>query len=74
MGLDPKTRATVFDTIKTMNQAGRTVLLVEQNARSGLRLATHGVVLESGRVRLEGTGSDVLNNPEIGRLYLGATG
>ena len=73
MGLDPRTRTAVFDTIRTMNQAGRTVLLVEQNARSGLRLATHGVVLESGRVRLEGTGTAVLNNPEIGRLYLGAT-
>lgn len=73
MGLDPRTRSAVFDTIRTMNQAGRTVLLVEQNARSGLRLATHGVVLESGRVRLEGTGTAVLNNPEIGRLYLGAT-
>ncbi len=73
MGLDPKTRTAVFDTIRTMNRAGRTVLLVEQNARSGLGLATHGVVLESGRVRLEGTGTAVLNNPEIGRLYLGAT-
>ena len=73
MGLDPKTRTAVFDTIRTMNQAGRTVLLVEQNARSGLHLATHGVVLESGQVRLEGTGTAVLNNPEIGRLYLGAT-
>jgi len=73
MGLDPKTRTTVFDTIRTMNQAGRTILLVEQNARSGLGLASHGVVMESGRVRLEGSGSAVLGNPEIGRLYLGAT-
>ena len=73
MGLDPKTRTIVFDTIRAMNQAGRTVLLVEQNARSGLGLASHGVVLESGRVRLEGLGSAVLANPEIGRLYLGAT-
>jgi branched-chain amino acid transport system ATP-binding protein len=73
MGLDPKTRTTVFDTIRALNSAGRTILLVEQNARSGLGLATHGVVLESGRVRLEGSGSAVLNNPEIGRLYLGAT-
>ena len=72
MGLDPKTRTIVFDTIRAMNQAGRTVLLVEQNARSGLGLASHGVVLESGRVRLEGLGSAVLANPEIGRLYLGA--
>ena len=73
MGLDPKTRSLVFDTIRAMNQAGRTVLLVEQNARSGLGLAGHGVVLESGRVRLEGEGAAVLANPEIGRLYLGAS-
>jgi branched-chain amino acid transport system ATP-binding protein len=72
MGLDPKTHATVFDLIRDMNAAGRTILLVEQNARSGLGLATHGVVLESGRVRLEGSGSEVLNNSEIGRLFLGA--
>lgn len=72
MGLDPKTRTSVFDTIRAMNRAGRTILLVEQNARSGLGLATHGVVLESGRVRLEGPGPAVLNNPEISRLYLGA--
>ena len=72
MGLDPKTHAIVFDLIRDMNKAGRTILLVEQNARSGLGLATHGVVLESGRVRLEGSGSEVLNNSEIGRLFLGA--
>jgi branched-chain amino acid transport system ATP-binding protein len=73
MGLDPKTRTIVFDTIRTMHQAGRTILLVEQNARSGLGLASHGVVMESGRIRLEGAGPAVLNDPEIGRLFLGAT-
>jgi branched-chain amino acid transport system ATP-binding protein len=73
MGLDPKTRTLVFDTIRAMNQAGRTILLVEQNARSGLGLASHGVVLESGRIRLEGPGPALLNNPEVGRLFLGAT-
>jgi branched-chain amino acid transport system ATP-binding protein len=72
MGLDPKTRAVVFNTIRAMNQAGHTLLLVEQNARSGLGMATHGVVMESGRIRLVGPGPEVLNNPEIGRLYLGA--
>ncbi len=72
MGLDPKTHAVVFDLVREMNRAGRTILLVEQNARSGLGLASHGVVLESGRVRLEGTGADVLSNGEIGRLFLGA--
>jgi len=74
MGLDPKTRSLVFTTIGDMNREGRTLLLVEQNARSGLGIATHGVVMESGRVRLQGSGAEVLNNPEIGRLYLGATG
>ena len=73
MGLDPKTRSLVFKTIRTMNESGRTLLLVEQNARSGLGIATRGIVMESGRVRLEGPGPEVLNNPEIGRLYLGAT-
>ena len=72
MGLDPKTHTVVFDLIRTMNASGRTILLVEQNARSGLGLATHGIVLEGGRVRLEGTGAAVLGNGEIGRLFLGA--
>jgi ABC-type branched-subunit amino acid transport system ATPase component len=72
MGLDPKTRTLVFNTVRDMNKAGRTLLLVEQNARSGLGIASHGVVMETGRVRLEGPGSEVLSNPEIGRLYLGA--
>ena len=73
MGLDPKTRATVFKTIREMNDSGRTILLVEQNARSGLGIASHGVVMESGRVRLQGPGPDLLGDPEIGRLFLGAT-
>ena len=56
-----------------MNTVGKTVLLVEQNARAGLRLSTHGVVLENGRVRLAGSGQEVLGHPEIGALYLGGT-
>jgi len=73
MGLDPKTFKQVVETIKMMQGGGRTILLVEQNARTGLSLADNGVVLESGRVRLEGSHTDILNNPEIGRLYLGGT-
>jgi ABC-type branched-subunit amino acid transport system ATPase component len=63
----------MFATVKTMNQAGRTVLLVEQNARQALKLSDFGVVLENGHVRLMGTGHEVLNHPEIGALYLGGT-
>jgi ABC-type branched-subunit amino acid transport system ATPase component len=71
MGLAPKTLRTVFGAIRQMNEAGTTILLVEQNARAGLRLSSHGVVMENGRVRLSGSGREVLENPEIGALYLG---
>jgi ABC-type branched-subunit amino acid transport system ATPase component len=73
MGLDPRTLGQVFAMITAMHEMGRTIVLVEQNARSGLRLSTHGVVMESGRVRLEGTHTQILENPHIGELYLGGT-
>ena len=71
MGLSPKVLKSVFDAVRLMNSQGKTILLVEQNARAGLRLSTHGVVLENGRVRLSGSGQEVLHHPEIGALYLG---
>jgi ABC-type branched-subunit amino acid transport system ATPase component len=71
MGLDPQTRQMVFEMIAVMNEQGKTILLVEQNARAGLRLSTHGVVLENGMVRLTGSGQEVLGHPEIAALYLG---
>ena len=73
MGLAPKVLRSVFAAVRMMNDRGKTILLVEQNARAGLRLSTHGVVLENGRVRLSGTGREVLEHPEIGALYLGGT-
>jgi ABC-type branched-subunit amino acid transport system ATPase component len=72
MRLDPKTLRSLFATVKLMNEMGRT-LLVEQKARQALKLSHHGVVLENGQVRLTGTGREVLDNPEIGALYLGGT-
>jgi branched-chain amino acid transport system ATP-binding protein len=71
LGLDPKVLRTVFDNITAMNDAGKTVLIVEQNVRIGLGVATHGVVMESGRVRLSGRAQEVLDHPEIADLYLG---
>ncbi len=71
MGLAPKVLKSVFDAVRMMHARGKTILLVEQNARAGLRLSTHGVVLENGQVRLSGSGKEVLEHPEIGALYLG---
>lgn len=73
MGLEPRAAKIIYDSIENMHRAGRSVLLVEQNVRAGLERATHGVVMEAGRVRLEGTGNEVLSNPQMRALYLGGT-
>lgn len=73
MGLDPQTLKQVLGTVSVMHSTGKTILLVEQNVRAGLSLATHGVVMESGQVKLEGAHDEILNNPEISHLYLGGS-
>ena len=73
LGLDPRSLAAVADLVHRLHNDGITVLLVEQNVRLGLGLATHGVVMEGGKVRLTGTAKEVLNHPEIASLYLGGT-
>lgn len=71
LGLDPKSLASVAALIKDLNSDGKTILLVEQNVRLGLGMATHGVVMEGGRVRLHGMADEVANHPEIATLFLG---
>lgn len=71
MGLEPRARRVVFDTLKQLRTEGRTILLVEQNARSGLEIADNGVVLERGRVRLSGTGAEILGDEHVGDIYMG---
>ena len=73
LGLDPRSLAGVASLIRGLNDGGTTVLLVEQNVRLGLGLATHGVVMEGGKVRLAGTAAEVRDNPEMASLYLGGT-
>ena len=73
LGLDPKALKQVFENIVLMRDAGKTILLVEQNVRFGLRLATEGIVMESGRVLMTGRADDVLNNPQMADLYFGGS-
>jgi branched-chain amino acid transport system ATP-binding protein len=72
IGLEPKARTAVFAGITRLAAEGRTVLLVEQNARSGLGVADRAAVLDGGRVALTGTGAELLASAEVARLYLGA--
>jgi branched-chain amino acid transport system ATP-binding protein len=73
MSLDPKTIHNVFEAIAQMHTAGTTVLLVEQNVRAGLAIATYGVVMESGTVRMQGEASSVRTDPEMNHLFFGGT-
>ncbi len=71
MGLAPLLMMNVFDALREINQEGTTILLVEQNARLALQFADRGYVLETGNVVLEGVASDLLEDPEVKKAYLG---
>ena len=71
MGLEPRARHLIFETIAALREQGRTVLLVEQNARAGLAAADRGAVLDGGRVALTGSGAELLEDPRTAELYLG---
>ncbi len=70
LGLAPILVRQIFEAIVAINREGVTILLVEQNAYQALRIAHHGYVLATGRVVLEGTGRELLANPEIRAAYL----
>ncbi len=71
LGLMPKFVQEVFRIIKALNEEGKTILLVEQNARKALAIAHRGYVLETGRFRWEGRAEELKDNPEVQRAYLG---
>ncbi|MHB0927618.1 MAG: ABC transporter ATP-binding protein [Candidatus Nanopelagicales bacterium] len=71
MGLAPVLVDLIFETIVKINQQGVTVLLVEQNALAALRIAQRAYVLESGKIKLQGPASDLLQDPEVAKAYLG---
>lgn len=70
-GLAPVLVEMIFERIVDINETGVAIVMVEQNAKKSLELADRGYVLANGRKRFEGTGSELLGDPEVGRLYLG---
>lgn len=71
LGLAPKLVRLVFDTIKTINDQGTTILLVEQNAYAALQIADRGYVLENGRIVLSGLAKDLASDEKVKKAYLG---
>ena len=71
LGLDPKSLGVLDESIAILRERGTIVLMVEQNVRFGMRMASKGIVMESGRVLLTGPADEVMNNPEIVDLYFG---
>lgn len=70
-GLEPRAVASVFAEINRLRGAGKAILLVEQNARSALRMSDRGCVLDLGRVALAGPAPQLLTDPQVASLYLG---
>jgi len=71
LGLAPFLIKDIFEIIKEINSSGTTILLVEQNARLALQIATKGYVMEKGRIILQGTSKELLTNKEVRKIYLG---
>jgi ABC-type branched-subunit amino acid transport system ATPase component len=71
LGLSPGMSGAVLAQVQALRAAGRTVLIVEQNAKRALEIADRGYVLDAGRTRFEDTGQNLLRNDEVKRLYLG---
>ncbi|MBT9259739.1 MAG: ABC transporter ATP-binding protein [Clostridiales bacterium] len=73
-GLAPQMVEAVFQQIAAINRSGRTILMVEQNARRALKMSHRGYVLDMGKNALDGTGEELLQNPRVVELYLGRLG
>lgn len=71
LGLAPLLVKAIFETVRKVNEKGVTVLIVEQNARAALKIATRGYVMEMGRIVMEDSAENLLANPKVQQAYLG---